>query len=128
MLLPAPSSLQTHPRLYRAESIGGYPVDVEVLVFPPAGGDAEVGAVRVFAGEVQEVDAREDGEEAAEEGEGVGCVGCVEAAEEDEGGEEGEGCEGYVVEGVDSGKGTLELFCWGLGGFINGEVVVGFTC
>jgi hypothetical protein len=59
-------------------------------------------AVWVFAAEVEEVDAGEDDEEAAEEGEGVDGGGGVEAAEEDEGGDEGEGCEGYVVEGVDA--------------------------
>lgn len=44
-------------------------------------------AVGVFAREVEEVDAGEDCEEAAEEGDGVYGVGGVEAAEEDEGGD-----------------------------------------
>lgn len=65
-------------------------------------------AVRIGAGEVQQVDAREDDEEAAEEGDCVYGRGCVEAAEEEEGGDESEGCEGYVVEGVDTGEVSID--------------------
>ena len=57
-------------------------------------------AVRVFAGEVEQVDAGEDDEEATEEGDGVDGVGCVEAPEEDKGGAEGCCGEGNIVEGV----------------------------
>ena len=66
---------------------------------------AEVIAVGVLAREVEEVDAREDDEEAAEK---RNCVygGCgVEALEEQAGCDERAGCEGYVVEGVDT------IFC-----------------
>lgn len=69
-------------------------------------GEQHVGAaLGVLAGQVEEVDAGEDDQEAAEETDGVDGVGGVEAAEEDEGGEEGEGREGYVVEGVYAGGG-----------------------
>jgi hypothetical protein len=61
-----------------------------------------VGAVWIVAAEVEEVDACEGDEEAAEEGDGVDGFGGVEAAEEDKGCAEGGGCEGYVVEGVDA--------------------------
>ena len=57
-------------------------------------------AVRVFLREVEEEDAGEDDEEAAEEGDGVDRGGCVEALEEDEGGAEDGGGEGYVVDGA----------------------------
>lgn len=108
LLLPASPRLHAKPRLYRTNSIDGYPIHLGVLPSTRAisraiGGDAQVGAVRVFTGEVEEVDAGENCQEAAEEGDGVDGVGGVEAAEEDEGGAEGAGCEGYVVEGVDSG-------------------------
>jgi len=62
-----------------------------------------LGPARVRAREVEEVDAREGDEEAADQRDGVDRVGGVEAAEEDEGGAEGGGREGYVVEGVDAG-------------------------
>jgi hypothetical protein len=64
--------------------------------------DAEVCAVGVFAGEVEEVDAGEDDEEAANEGDGVDGVCRVEAAEEDEGGDEGESRKCDIVEWVDA--------------------------
>lgn len=53
--------------------------------------------VGVAAGEVEEVDACEDDEEAGEEGDGVDCVCGVEAAEEDEGCDEGGRCECHIV-------------------------------
>lgn len=59
-------------------------------------------AVWVFAREVEEVYAGEDGEEAAEEGDCVDSVGCVEALEENERCDEGAGGEGDIVERVDT--------------------------
>lgn len=106
--MPALTPIQTPPTLHgaartkRGERIGWYSV---VEAVPEAGGRfAEEGSpVGVFAREVQQVDATEDDEEAAEEGYGVYRVGGVEASKEDEGGDEGEGREGYVVEWVDPG-------------------------
>lgn len=101
----ASSRLHAEAGLEACEAVGGNAVDGVVFaegVFALV--DAEVAAVGVFAGEVEEVDAGEDGEEAAEEGDGVDGVGGVEAAEEDEGGDEGAGGEGHVVERVDTGK------------------------
>lgn len=72
----------------------------------------ELGAVGVPAGDVEQVDAGEDYEEAGEQGEGVDGVGGVEAAVEDEGGAEGGGCEGYVVEGVNSIFRSAFLIAW----------------
>ena len=72
-----------------------------------------VDAVGVFAREVEEVDAGEDDEEAAEQGDGVDGGGGVEALEEEAGGDEGAGGEGDVVEGVDAG-GRLVLNSSGL--------------
>lgn len=69
----------------------------------------EVVAVRVAAGEIEEIDAGEDDEEAAEEGEGIDGVGGVEAAEENEGGAERGGREGDVVERVDSVKASVRI-------------------
>lgn len=59
-------------------------------------------AVGVFAAKVEQIDAREDDEEAAEEGDGVdgGCG--VEALEEETGCDEGAGGEADVVKGVDN--------------------------
>lgn len=53
--------------------------------------------VRVAARQIEEVNAAENYEEAAEEGDSVDGVGSVETLEEDEGGTEGGGCEGYVI-------------------------------
>ena len=102
MLLPTPPPRHTHARRDRSQPIRGYAVDFNVFASRRLGPGvyAEVGAVGIFAGEVEEIDSCEDCEEAAEEGYGVYGVGGVEAAEEDEGGAEGAGCEGYVVEGV----------------------------
>jgi len=88
------------------------------------GADHQVAAFGVFAREVEEVDAGEDDEEAAEQGDGVDCVGGVEALEEDEGGAEGAGCEGYVVEGVDT-KGRVVLVKSGQGKEGIGDAHVG---
>ena len=62
-------------------------------------------AVGVGAAEVEEVDAREGDEEAADQGENADCLGRVKALEEDEGGAEGRGREGDVVEGIDADEG-----------------------
>ena len=81
-------------RLQACEAIGRYTVhDVPIERFS---------AVWVLPREVEQVNAREDDEEAGEEGNGVHGVGGVEAAEEDEGGAEGGGREGDVVEGVNA--------------------------
>lgn len=53
--------------------------------------------VGVFAREIEEVNAREDDEEAAEKGDRVDGVGGVEPAEEKEGRHKGTGSECYVV-------------------------------
>ena len=107
-MLATPSPLHTHPRRQPRQAIYGTSINFCILpslisTTAAVGADSQVSAIRVFAGEVEQVDSREDCEEAAEEGDGVDGVGGVEAAEEDEGGDEGEGCEGYVVEGVDTG-------------------------
>lgn len=62
----------------------------------------KMSAVGIFAREVEEVDACEDDEEAAEEGNGIYGVGRVEALEKDEGCEEREGRECDVVEWIDN--------------------------
>lgn len=54
-----------------------------------------------LATDVEEVDAHEDDDEAAEQGEGVDCVGCVKALEEDGGGDDCGCCEEDVVNWVD---------------------------
>ena len=61
-----------------------------------------VAAVGIVAGQVEQVDAGEDDEEAAEEGDCVYGGGGVEALEQKAGCDEREGREGYVVEGVDA--------------------------
>lgn len=66
--------------------------------------DSRIVAIWVFAGEIEQVDASENREEAAKEGDGVNRVGCIEAAEEDERGDECEGREGYVVKRVDAAR------------------------
>lgn len=71
-----------------------------------------VDAVGVFAREVEEVDAGEDDEEAAEQGDGVDGGGGVEALEEEAGGDEGACGEGDVVEGVDAGGGLVVEEFW----------------
>ena len=63
----------------------------------------KMSAVGIFAREVEEVDACEDDEEAAEEGNGIYGVGRVEALEKDEGCAEREGRECDVVEWIDTG-------------------------
>lgn len=82
----AAARLHGHAGLEAREAVGGDAVDF-VVVAAGVLVDAEVAAVGVFAGEVEEVDAGEDGEEAAEEGDCVDGVVGVEAAEEDEGGD-----------------------------------------
>lgn len=71
-----------------------------------------VDTVGVFPREVEEVDAGEDDEEAAEQGDGVNGGGGVEALEEEAGGDEGAGGEGDVVEGVDAGGGLVVEEVW----------------
>jgi len=85
--VPRPARLHAHARAEDPDGVDGDPVDALVGAALVFAADAEVAAVRVFAREVQEVDAGEDCEEAAEEGDGVDGVGCVEAGEEDEGGD-----------------------------------------
>lgn len=65
---------------------------------------AEICAVWVFSGQVEQIDASEDREEAAEERDGIYGVGGIEAAKQDEGGYKGAGREGHVVERVDAGR------------------------
>lgn len=59
-------------------------------------------AVGVFAAEVEQVDAGEDDEEAAEEGYCVYGGGGVETLEEETRCDERAGGEAYVIEGVDA--------------------------
>jgi hypothetical protein len=111
-VIAAASRLHGEASLETGKAVRGDPVDVLVLATFVALADAEVAAVGVFAGEVQKVDAGEDGEEAAEERDGIYGVGSVEAAEEDEGGDEGAGGECYVVERVYAGcMGQHGRFC-----------------
>jgi len=55
-------------------------------------------SVRIGTGEVEEVNATKDDEEAAEKGDSVDRVGGVEALEKDERGTESGSCESYVIE------------------------------
>jgi hypothetical protein len=127
---PEPGRLLLVVGLYQPRPVAAYAVAAAVVADRPAGvlhadarldggyhvrargvsaapGREGLGAARVGAGEIEEVDARKGHEEAADEGDGVDGVGGVEAAEEDEGGAEG-GCrEGYVVEGVDTAGDVL---------------------
>jgi hypothetical protein len=103
ILVAAASRLHGEAGLETGEAVRGNSINMLVLAAFVTLADAEVIAVGVFAGEVQEVDAGEDGEEAAEERDCVYGVGCIEAAEEDEGGDEGTGGECYVVERVYAG-------------------------
>lgn len=114
LLLSTPSRLHAQARLDGTDAVDWYPVHFDVLA--SVGGNAEIGAVRVFSREVEQVDAGEDGEEAAEKGDGVDGVGGVEAAEEDEGCAEGAGGEGYVVEGVDAAISLSAYWMKGCGG------------
>lgn len=59
-------------------------------------------AVGVFAGEIEQVNAREYNEEAAEERDSVDNVGGVEALKQDEGGDERAGGECHIVERIDT--------------------------
>jgi hypothetical protein len=94
--LNASSSLHRAAGLQNSDTVSGYAVFVDLAIH-------KFVAVWVTAGEVEEVDACEDDEEATEQGEGVDGVGGTEAAEEEEGGAEGCGSEGHVVEGVYAG-------------------------
>lgn len=96
-----PARLHAHARLDARDHVGARGVAAVAA-------RERLGAVGVVAAEVEEVDAREGDEEAADEGEGADHVGGVEAVEEDEGGAEGGRGEGDVVEWVDAGRG------WGL--------------
>lgn len=91
---------QRPPRVLHADARldGGNHVRARGVAAAP--GRQGLGSARVGAGEVEEVDAGEGDEEAADERDGVDRVGGVEAAEEDEGGAEGGGSKGYVVERV----------------------------
>lgn len=107
MPIHASPALHAHARAEAAHAVYGYPINFAVfptLVSFALAANAEVAAVWIFAREVEEVDAGEDGQEAAEERDGVDDVGCVEASEQDEGREEGAGREGDVVEGVYAAK------------------------
>lgn len=108
-LVAAASALHAQARLQARQPVRGDAVDLAVAATRLVAGavalaDAELFAVGVLARQIEQVDAGEDGQEAAEEGDRVACVDGVEALEEDEGGDEGEGGEGYVVEGVDAGR------------------------
>ena len=92
-----PPGLHAHARLDARDHVG--PRGVAAVAAPE-----RLGAVGIVAGEVEQVDAREGDEEAADEGEGADDVGRVEAVEEDEGSAEGGRGEGDVIKRVDTIK------------------------
>lgn len=57
---------------------------------------------RILPGEIEQVDAREDNEEATNQADGVDCVGGVEASEENEGSDKNGGGEEDVVNRVNA--------------------------
>ncbi len=79
MCILASAPLHASPCLEARESVCGY-----AILFGSFAIQQSV-AVRITARKVEEVDAGEDDEEAAEEGESVDSVGSIKAAEEDEG-------------------------------------------
>src|SRR5204863_6638448 len=82
---------------------------LEAAVVAGPGRAQERVADRVFARQVEQVDAAEYDEEAAQQRYGVDGVGRVEAAEHDEGGAECSGGECDVVERVNSGWKRISL-------------------
>ena len=94
----APSGLHAQSRLQPCKAVGRDSIDF--VVYAPAVFDAQGLAIGVFAGKVEEVDASEDREEAAEQGNRIYRIGGVETAEEDEGGDKCAGRESHVVKRV----------------------------
>ena len=90
------AGLHTAPGAHARDGVGG---DAVVVEFGDLLG-GEQPPLGIFAGEIEQVDAGEDDEEAGKEGNSVDGGGGVEAAEEDEAGEESEGCECDVVQRV----------------------------
>jgi hypothetical protein len=101
-MFAAATGLHGEASLKTCQAISGNAINLVVGPSMIAGVYAKVGAVRIFARKVEEVDAGEYGQETAEQGDGIDRIGGVEASEEDKGGHECESRECDIVERVDT--------------------------